>query len=187
MRREGSLHRHVLLAAALLCLAACMAACIAGCASDSENPTQARAGTWHGETEFGSFSFTVCEGGRKITAYTLEYTTGGTTQALALGGGDEILIDKEGAFDLSTPEAGVIFRGLFSEDGKSASGAGRSPRPAATPCRRNGPSIGRGAACCARTWFARTIALPVYCASCATVPPFPVCYPAALACLPRAG
>lgn len=118
MRRGGSLHRRVLLAATLLCLAAC----IAGCASSSDNPTQARAGTWRGETAFGSFSFTVCEGGRKITAYTLEYTTDGTTQALALGGGDEVLIDKEGTFDLSTPEAGVVFRGQFSKDGKSASG-----------------------------------------------------------------
>ena len=122
MSREGSLHRRVLLAAALLCLAACVAACVAGCASSSDNPTQARAGTWRGETEFGSFSFTVCEGGRKITAYTLEYTRNGTTQALALGGGDEVLIDKEGAFDLSTPEAGVTFRGKFSKDGSSASG-----------------------------------------------------------------
>ena len=118
MRRASSLHRRVLLAVALLCLAACIAAC----ASGSDNPTQARAGTWRGETEFGSFSFTVCEGGRRITAYTLEYTTGGTTQALALGGGNEVQIDKEDAFDLSTPEAGVTFRGQFSEDGKSASG-----------------------------------------------------------------
>ena len=122
MSRRGSLHRQVLLTTVLLCLATCIAASIAGCASGSDNPTQARTGTWHGETEFGSFSFTVCEGGRRITAYTLEYTTGGTTQALALGGGDEVQIDKEDAFDLSTPEAGVTFRGQFSEDGKSASG-----------------------------------------------------------------
>ncbi len=122
MRRGSSFYRRVLLASALLCLAACVVPCIAGCSSGSDNPTQARSGTWRGETEFGSFSFTVCEGGRKITAYTLEYTTGGTTQALAHGGGDEVLIDKEGAFDLSTPEAGVTFRGQFSEDGKRASG-----------------------------------------------------------------
>ena len=122
MSRARSLHRRVPLAAALLCLAACVAACIAGCASGSDNPTQSRVGTWRGETEFGSFSFTVCEGGRKITAYTLEYTTGGATQALALGGGDEVLVDKEGTFDLSAPEAGVVFRGQFNQDGKSASG-----------------------------------------------------------------
>jgi hypothetical protein len=122
MNRERSLHRRVLLATALLCLAACTAACIAACASGPDNPTQARAGEWRGETELGSFSFTVCEGGKKITAYTLEYEVDGAAETLSLDAGDEVLIDKEGTFDLSTPEAGVVFRGQFSADGKSASG-----------------------------------------------------------------
>jgi hypothetical protein len=117
MRREGLFHRRLLLATALVCLAAGMA----GCASGSDNPTQARAGTWRGETVFGSFSFSVCEGGRKITACTLEYTVGESTM-LSMGGGEEVLIDKEGSFDLSTPEAGVVFRGQFSKSGKRASG-----------------------------------------------------------------
>jgi hypothetical protein len=117
MRREGSFHRWLLLATALVCLAACMA----GCASGSDSPTQARAGTWRGETAFGSFSFTVCEGGRKITAYTLDYTVG-ESKMLSTGGGEEVLIDKEDSFDLSTPEAGVVFRGQFSKNGKRASG-----------------------------------------------------------------
>jgi hypothetical protein len=108
----------VLFAAALLCLAASTAAC----ASGGDNPREARSGKWQGETAFGSFVFTVCEGGRRISGYTLEYSLGGTTQALALGGGDEILIDKEGAFELSAPEAGVTFRGQFSADGQSSSG-----------------------------------------------------------------
>ena len=117
--------------ATLLCLVACVAACIAACASSADNPREARSGKWQGETAFGSFAFTVCEGGRKITAYTLEYTAGGTTQALALGGGDEVLIDKGDTFDLSIPEAGVIFRGQFSADGKSASGVWEITAPGA--------------------------------------------------------
>ena len=107
-----------MLAAALLCLAAC----VAGCASNADNPREARSGTWQGETGFGSFSFTVCEGGRRISDYRLQFNVDGATQALARGGGDEVLIDKEGAFDLSEPEAGLVFRGQFSADGKSASG-----------------------------------------------------------------
>ena len=130
MSRKSPLHRRVLLAAALLCLAACVAAC----ASNADNPTQARAGAWHGETEFGSFSFTVCEGGRKITAYALEYAMDGAAETLSLDAGDEVVIDKEGAFDLSTPEAGVTFRGQFSADGKSASGIWAiTPTGAAAP------------------------------------------------------
>lgn len=118
MRRGSSPYRQVLLAAALLCLAAC----IAGCASGTDNPREARTGKWQGETAFGSFSFTVCGGGRRIEDYMLVYTTDGATQALAPTGGDEVLVDKEGAFELIAPEAGVAFRGQFSADGKSASG-----------------------------------------------------------------
>jgi hypothetical protein len=36
--------------------------------------------------------------------------------------GGELLIEDDNTFDLSTPDAGVTFRGQFSEDGKSASG-----------------------------------------------------------------
>jgi hypothetical protein len=117
MHQKHALHRWALLAVALLCLAASIAAC----ASVEDNPREARSGTWRGETAFGSFSFTVCEGGRRITDYTLEYTAGGT-QMLSMSEGGELLIDDDNAFDLSTPEAGVTFRGQFSEDGKSASG-----------------------------------------------------------------
>lgn len=105
-----------MLAVALLCLAASIAAC----ASVADNPRETRSGTWRGETEFGSFSFTVCEGGRKITDYRLEYTVGGT-QMLSIGKSGEVLID-DNTFDLSAPEAGVTFHGQFGEDGKSARG-----------------------------------------------------------------
>ena len=106
------------MAAVLLCLAASLA----GCTPGADNPREARSGKWQGEAAFGSFSFTVCEGGRRIENYRLEYTVGGVTQALAPGGGDEVLVGKEGAFELSAPEAGLTFRGQFSSDGKSASG-----------------------------------------------------------------
>ena len=118
MRRDSLLAGMALRLSALLCLAACLAAC----ASGSDNPKKARAGKWQGTTGFGSFSFTVCEGGGKITDYTLQFRVDGATQAVARGGGEEVLIDKEGAFDLSRPEAGSVFRGQFSADGKSASG-----------------------------------------------------------------
>ena len=118
LRQRSMLHRRALMAAALLWLAASLA----GCAMGADNPRETRSGTWQGETAFGSFTFTVCEGGRRIENYRLEYTTGGVTQALAPSGGDEILVDKEGAFDLIAPEAGLVFQGQFSADGKSASG-----------------------------------------------------------------
>lgn len=108
---------HVLRAAVLLCLAACLM----GCASAAENPRQARSGTWDGDTEFGHFSFTVCEGGGKITHYMLEYRVGESSM-LSQGSSGESLIDDQNAFDLSTPEAGITFRGQFSEDGKSVTG-----------------------------------------------------------------
>ncbi len=115
MRRALSFCRRVLLAAIPLCLAAC--------ASGTAAPEQARTGIWRGETAFGSFSFEVCAGGGKVTAYTLQYTVGGVTQALRLGIGDQVLIDDEdNSFDLSRPEEGVTFHGQFSADGKSASG-----------------------------------------------------------------
>ncbi len=112
------LHRRALMAAVLLWLAASLAGCTPGAGS----PKEARSGKWQGETAFGSFSFTVCAGGRRIESYRLEYTIGGVTQALAPSGGDEVLVDKEGAFELSAPEAGLVFQGRFSADGKSASG-----------------------------------------------------------------
>ena len=107
----------VLQAAIVLCLAACLV----GCASAADNPREARSGTWQGDTDFGHFSFTVCEGGRRITDYMLEYTVG-ESPMLSQGGSGEVLIDDENAFDLSTPEAGITFRGQFSADGKSAAG-----------------------------------------------------------------
>jgi len=117
MRHKHAIHRRAMLAAALLCLATSISAC----ASAADNPREARSGTWRGETAFGTFAFTVCDGGRRITDYRLEYTVGGT-QMLSLKEVGELLIDDENAFDLSTPAAGVTFRGQFSEDGKSASG-----------------------------------------------------------------
>jgi hypothetical protein len=51
----------------------------------------------------------------------LEYTVGGSPM-LSQGSSGEVLIDDDNAFDLSTPEAGITFRGQFSEDGKSATG-----------------------------------------------------------------
>lgn len=116
MKRAESLYRWVLCAGLLLSLAALTA----GCAQDGGDSTAARTGRWEGETAFGSFSFTVCASGKRITGYMLEYTTGGPTQAL--GGDIELLIGEEGDFDLGSPEAGVVFSGQFSADGRSASG-----------------------------------------------------------------
>ena len=118
MRRDSLLAGMALRLGALLCLAACLAAC----ASGGDNPKTARAGKWQGTTGFGSFSFTMCEGGGKIKDYRLQSEVNGATQAVARGGDEEVLIDKEGAFDLSKPEADLVFRGRFSADGKSASG-----------------------------------------------------------------
>jgi len=117
MHQKHALHRQAVLVVALLCLAASIAAC----ASAADNPREARSGTWRGKTDFGSFSFTVCDGGRRITDYRLEYTVGGT-QMLSLKEGGDLLIEDDNTFDLSTPDAGVTFCGQFSEDGKSASG-----------------------------------------------------------------
>jgi hypothetical protein len=117
MSKKHALYRRALLVLALLVLAAGIAAC----AAIGDNPREARSGTWRGETAFGSFSFTVCEGGRKITEYALEYAVGGS-QMLSLGESGEVLIDDDNSFDLSTPDAGVTFRGQFGADGKSASG-----------------------------------------------------------------
>jgi len=123
MSPRHPLYRRVLRAAVLLWLAALVTTGITACASGTVTPKQARSGIWRGETAFGSFSFEVCEAGGKVTAYTLQYTVGGVTQALRLGIGDQVLIDDEGnSFDLSRPEEGVTFRGQFSADGKSASG-----------------------------------------------------------------
>lgn len=116
MKRGGSLRSRALCAGLLLCLAAL----ITGCAADGVDPTAARTGRWEGETAFGSFSFTVCASGRRITGYMLEYTIGGNTQAL--GGDIEVLLGEDGAFDLSAPEEGVVFSGQFNADGTSASG-----------------------------------------------------------------
>lgn len=127
--RGGSHHPQGLRAGVLLCLAACVAACVAGCTSATDNPGEARSGKWEGETAFGSFSFTVCGGGRRIEDYMLAYTAGGTTQALAATGADEILVDKEGAFELIAPEAGLTFRGQFNADGKSATGVWQITTP----------------------------------------------------------
>ena len=116
MKRGKSLRRRVLFAGLLLCLAALAT----GCEADGVDSTAARTGRWEGETTFGSFSFTVCGSGKRITGYMLQYTTGANTQAL--GGDVEVLLSEEGAFDLSAPESGVVFSGQFSADGSSASG-----------------------------------------------------------------
>ena len=98
----------------------CLAVLTTGCEPDAATSTSARTGRWQGQTEFGTFSFTVCASGRRITGYMLEYTTGGQTQAL--GGDIELLVGEEGDFDLGAPEAGVAFSGRFSADGRRASG-----------------------------------------------------------------
>lgn len=116
MKRGESLRRRALYA----CLLLCLATLITGCTADGVDSTAARTGRWEGETAFGTFSFTVCASGRRITGYMLEYTIGGQTQAL--GGDIEVLLGEEGTFDLGSPEAGVVFSGQFSADGTSASG-----------------------------------------------------------------
>ena len=98
----------------------CLAALTTGCAADGVDSTAARPGRWEGETAFGSFSFTVCASGKRITGYMLEYTAAGNTQAL--GGAIDVLLGEDGAFDLSSPEAGVVFSGQFNTEGTSASG-----------------------------------------------------------------
>lgn len=116
MNRGGSLRRRALCAGLLLCLAALST----GCTADGVDSTAARTGRWEGETAFGSFSFTVCASGKRITSYMLEYTAAGNTQAL--GGDIDLLLGEDGTFDLSEPEAGVVFSGQFNTEGTSASG-----------------------------------------------------------------
>ena len=98
----------------------CLAVLATGCEADGVDSMAARTGRWEGETAFGSFSFTVCGSGKRITGYMLEYTIGGNTRAL--GGDIEVLLGTDDAFDLSEPDAGVVFSGKFSADGRSASG-----------------------------------------------------------------
>jgi len=83
---------------------------------------QARSGKWSGATEFGTFAFEVCEGGRKIVSYRLDYQVGGASGTLDSQGTPEVEINEDGSFDLNVAEAGVIFRGQFSEDSKKVSG-----------------------------------------------------------------
>ena len=118
MRQGTLLLRLAPVAVILLCLAASST----GCSSDAGNPREARSGKWQGETSFGSFSFTVCQGGRRLEDYMMVYTTGSGTQALAPSGGDEVLVDKDGTFELSAPEANLFFQGQFGADGQSAWG-----------------------------------------------------------------
>ena len=104
---------------ALFCLGACNGGSVPG---SGNSPLQARSGKWSGTTEFGTFTFEVCEGGRKITSYRLDHQIGGTFGSLDSLGTREVEINEDGSFDLSVAEAGVIFRGQFSEDGRKVSG-----------------------------------------------------------------
>jgi hypothetical protein len=131
MKRGESLRSRALCAGLLLCLAALTT----GCTADGVDSMAARTGRWEGETAFGSFSFTVCASGKRITGYMLEYTTAGSTQAL--GGDVEVLLGEDGAFDLSEPEAGVVFTGQLSADGTSASGVWEVTTP-------NGETVSEG-------------------------------------------
>lgn len=109
--------------AALTTVLFCLAACNGEAIPDSGSSLlQARSGKWSGTTEFGTFTFEVCEGGRKITSYRLDYQVGGTSGTLNSEGTPEVQINEDGSFDLNVAEAGVIFRGQFSKDGKKASG-----------------------------------------------------------------
>lgn len=109
--------------AALTIVLFCLGACNGEIAPGSGNsPLQARSGKWSGTTEFGTFTFEVCEGGRKITSYRIDYQVGVTSGMLNSEGTPEVQINEDGSFDLSVAEAGVIFRGQFSEDGKKVGG-----------------------------------------------------------------
>jgi hypothetical protein len=103
----------------MLCLAACSGEATRG---SCNSPARSRAGEWKGVTEFGSFAFQVCPGGWKITYYSLEYQIDGAAAPQRLEGRREIAIASDGSFDLSAPEAGVVFQGQFSEDDTRASG-----------------------------------------------------------------
>jgi hypothetical protein len=83
---------------------------------------QVRAGEWQGKTEFGTFGFQVCPGGKKITRYMLDYQVGLVSATLLSEENKEVLIEPDGSFDLSMPDRGVVFRGQFSEDNRQASG-----------------------------------------------------------------
>lgn len=109
--------------AALTIVLFCLGACNGEFAPGSDNsPLQARSGKWSGATEFGTFTFEVCQGGRKVTSYRLDYQVGNTLGTLNSEGTPEVQINEDESFDLSVAEAGVIFRGQFSKDGKKASG-----------------------------------------------------------------
>jgi hypothetical protein len=83
---------------------------------------EARAGEWSGTTEFGSFTFTVSPDGSAITDFSLNYSAGIASGSVSPQSPVEIPIEEDGSFDLSIPDAGVQFRGQFSEDGTRVSG-----------------------------------------------------------------
>jgi hypothetical protein len=110
-----------------IALAALVCPLLVGCgASDPPHGSnallQVRAGEWQGKTDFGTFSFQVCPGGRKITYYVLDYQVGDVSATLLSEENKEVIVEDDGSFDLSIPEQGVVFRGQFSEDNRRASG-----------------------------------------------------------------
>jgi hypothetical protein len=87
------------------------------------SPLEARVGEWSGTTEFGSFTFVVSPDGKKITSLELSYQGGIASGSGSLTPeGEGMPIDEDGSFDLSVPDAQLIFRGQFSQGGTNATG-----------------------------------------------------------------
>jgi hypothetical protein len=65
----------------------------------------------------------VSPNGKGITSLELSYGVGIVTGSVSMTPeGEGMAIDEDGSFDLSVPDAQLIFRGQFSQDGTSATG-----------------------------------------------------------------
>jgi len=81
---------------------------------------EARAGTWIGSTEFGTFAFDVAPDGQSVTGLSLTYNVGIVSGSIEPEGEFSIAIDQDGSFALIAAE--WAFVGQISEDGQRATG-----------------------------------------------------------------
>lgn len=81
---------------------------------------EARAGTWIGSTEFGTFTFDVAPDGQSVTGLSLTYNVGIVSGSIEPEGEFSIAIDQDGSFALIAAE--WAFVGQISEDGQRATG-----------------------------------------------------------------
>ena len=83
---------------------------------------EARAGTWIGSTEFGTFTFDVAPDGQSVTGLSLAYNVGGLSGSIEPQGEFLIPIDQDGSFAMILEQLGLAFVGQISEDGQRATG-----------------------------------------------------------------